>query len=240
MARNDPGNFEAVNDEGPVGNLRKGALEAIVRLARAAEYKDEDTGAHILRISDYAVAVGRRIGMSGDDLELLRLAAPMHDIGKVAIPDRILLKPARLTPEEWVIMRQHTVFGARFLAGSDSEFVRLAEVVAMTHHEKWDGNGYPRGLKGSATPIAGRIVGLADVFDALTTRRPYKAAFPVDRSLTILREGRERDFDPDVLDAFLSAETEIRAIRERYTEADVADLVRLAHEMPGERAEAES
>ena len=140
----------------------------------------------------------------------------MHDLGKIGIPDRILLKPGKLDPEEWEIMKQHTVIGAKILKGSDAEFIRLGETIAQHHHEKWDGSGYPSGLKGIEIPIAARIAAIADVFDALTSKRPYKEAFSVEKSLAIIREGRGSHFDPDVVDAFLAIQAETLTIMEQF------------------------
>nr|HID57863.1 two-component system response regulator [Desulfobacterales bacterium] len=192
------------------------SLEIIHRLSRAAEYKDEDTGRHIQRMSHYAAAIARRMGMNEDTVESILYAAPMHDVGKIGIPDRILLKPAKLDPDEWETMKEHTIIGGRILEGSDTRFVKLAEVIALTHHEKWDGTGYPTGLKGTKVPLAGRITAIADVFDALSSKRPYKPAFSLEKSFTIIREGRGSHFDPDVVDAFFSVKDEILAIREKY------------------------
>jgi putative two-component system response regulator len=196
--------------------VRAGSLETIVRLSKAAEYKDDDTGQHVLRMSHYSAAVARRLGREGVAVERLLHAAPMHDIGKIGIPDRILLKPGKLDPAEWDIMKRHAEMGAGILTGSQADIIRLAEVVAFSHHEKWDGSGYPRGLAGEGIPIEGRIVAIGDVFDALTTRRPYKPAFPNEKSFAILREGRGRHFDPQVVDAFFAVQAEILAIKERF------------------------
>lgn len=208
--------------------VKEGSLETIVRLARAAEFKDDDTGAHVLRTSQYAAAIARKLGRPEPEVENLLHAAPMHDIGKIGIPDRILLKPAKLDEDEWRIMRRHCHMGAQILVDSESEVIRLGETVALTHHEKWDGTGYPRRMKGTDIPLVGRITAIADVFDALTTKRPYKEPFPVDRSFSILREGRENHFDPDVVDAFFQVTDEILAIREKYQDANVSHLFKVA------------
>jgi len=200
-----------------LARVKAGALDTIVRLSRAAEYKDDDTGAHVLRMSRFSAAIARRIGWPPDSVETLLHAAPMHDIGKIGIPDRILLKPGKLDPDEWTVMRMHAEMGAKILADSDSPVIRMAEIVASTHHEKWDGSGYPRGLAGEDIPIEGRIVAVADVFDALTTRRPYKEPFSVDESVRILREGRGRHFDPALVDAFLDILPEIIEIKNSFS-----------------------
>jgi putative two-component system response regulator len=201
---------------GAIEKLKTASLETIYRLTRAAEYKDEDTGVHIQRMSNYAALIARTLGLREKTVESILYAAPMHDIGKIGIPDRILLKPGRLDAAEWEIMKTHTTIGARILEGSQGGFIRLGETIALTHHEKWDGSGYPRGLKGAGIPLAGRIVAIADVFDALTSKRPYKEAFSLEKSLEIIRAGRGGHFDPAVVDALLSALPEMRAIGEKY------------------------
>jgi putative two-component system response regulator len=192
------------------------SLETIYRLSMAAEYKDKDTGAHIKRMSRYSAAVARRMGLDESTIETILYAAPMHDLGKIGIPDLILMKPAKLDPVEWEIMKQHTVIGAKILKGSDAEFIRMGETIAQYHHEKWDGSGYPNSLKGIAIPIASRIAAIADVFDALTSKRPYKEPFSVEKSLAIIREGRGSHFDPDVVDAFFAIQDEILTIKKQY------------------------
>jgi putative two-component system response regulator len=193
--------------------LRIASLDTINRLSAAAEYKDEDTGSHIVRMSLYAVVLARQLGLNEATIEKISYAAPMHDIGKIGIPDRILLKPGKLDAEEWKIMQEHTTIGAHILTGSDSDFIRMGETIALTHHERWDGGGYPAGLKGDAIPIEGRIVAVADVFDALTSRRPYKDAFPIDKACAIICDGRGSQFDPAVVDAFEAVREEVVRIR---------------------------
>jgi len=196
--------------------LQIASLDSIHRLSRAAEYKDEDTGAHIERMSRYSEAVARKMGLDGKTVERILYAAPMHDVGKIGIPDKILLKPGKLDPDEWEIMKQHAAIGARILGGSRTGFIKLAEVIALTHHERWDGSGYPQGLRGTRIPIVGRITAIADVFDALTTRRPYKEPFSLEKSFAIIRESKGTHFDPDVVDAFFAVQDEILAIKETY------------------------
>lgn len=210
-----------------IGKIKLASLDTIHRLARAAEYKDEDTGAHIKRMSQYSAAIGRIMGLGDRELENILYAAPMHDVGKIGIPDRILLKAGSLDEDEWEIVKKHTVIGAEILRGSDAEFIRLAEVIALTHHEKWDGSGYPRGLRGSEIPLAGRIVAIADVFDALTSVRPYKEPFSIKESLDIVREGRGNHFDPDVVDAFFAIQDEILSIKEKYKDEQESQLMRM-------------
>ena len=196
--------------------LQVASLDSIHRLSRAAEYKDEDTGTHIERMSRYSQAVARKMGLDPKTVERILFAAPMHDVGKIGIPDKILLKPGKLDPDEWEIMKQHTTIGARILGGSRTGFIKLAEVIAMTHHERWDGTGYPGGLKGVRIPLAGRITAIADVFDAMTSRRPYKEPFPAEKSFAIIRESRGTQFDPGVVDAFFAVQDEILAIKEEH------------------------
>ncbi|MGD0856530.1 MAG: two-component system response regulator [Dehalococcoidia bacterium] len=201
-----------------VESIKVASLDTIYRLSMASEYKDEDTGAHIKRMSRYCTAIARRMGLGENTVETILYAAPMHDLGKIGIPDMILLKPAKLNQLEWEIMKLHTVIGAQILRGSDAEFIRLGETIARHHHEKWDGSGYPGGLKGIEIPVAGRIAAVADVFDALTSRRPYKEAFPVEKSLAIIMQGKGSHFDPDVVDAFFAIQDEILSIKQQYSE----------------------
>ncbi|RPJ07388.1 MAG: two-component system response regulator [Spirochaetaceae bacterium] len=196
--------------------IKAASLDTIYRLSMASEYKDENTGAHIKRMSRYCAAVARRLGLDESAVEIILYAAPMHDLGKIGIPDMILVKPARLSPLEWKIMKWHADIGAKILQGSDAEFIRLGEIIAQSHHERWDGSGYPNGLKGTEIPIAGRITAIADVFDALISKRPYKEAFSVEKSLAIIREGRGSHFDPDVVDAFFAIQDEILSIKKQY------------------------
>jgi putative two-component system response regulator len=198
--------------------IKAASLDTIYRLSMASEYKDENTGAHIKRMSRYCAAVARRLGLDESTIETILYAAPMHDLGKIGIPDVILVKPARLDPLEWEIMKQHTLIGAQILKGSDAEFIRLGEIIAQYHHEKWDGSGYPNSLKSREIPIAGRIAAIADVFDALTSKRPYKEPFSVKKSLAIIREGRGSHFDPDVVDAFFAIQDEILTIKKQYSD----------------------
>ena len=196
--------------------IKLASLETIHRLSRAAERKDEGTGAHIQRMSRFSAAIARQIGLDDSAVEAILYAAPMHDLGKIGIPDQILLKPGRLDPDEWEIMKQHSILGVQILEGSDAESIKLAEVIALTHHEKWDGSGYPRGLKSLEIPLAGRITAIADVFDALTSKRPYKEPFPLGKAFIIIREGQGSHFDPRVVDAFFTVEDEILSIKGKY------------------------
>lgn len=204
--------------------LKEASLETIIRLSRAAEYKDDDTGAHVLRMSNYAKSIALRMGYNKEMCERILNAAPMHDVGKIGIPDVILLKPGSLDDEEWKTMRRHTYMGKKILEGSDDPVIQLAEEIAYTHHEKWDGSGYPRQLKGSEIPCISAIVAIADVFDALTTKRPYKEPFSLEKSYRIIREGKGSHFNPDVVDAFFAINDEILAIKDKYNDSGVSRL----------------
>ncbi|MFU2487407.1 HD domain-containing phosphohydrolase [Thauera sp. WH-1] len=193
--------------------------ETITRLSRAAEFRDPETGAHIQRMSHYSALIARRLGHDEELADALLMAAPMHDVGKLGIPDTILLKPGRLSTEEFEVMKRHPQIGYDILKDSSSSILRLGATIALTHHEKFDGNGYPHGLAGEAIPIEGRIVAVADVFDALTSARPYKPAWPLARAIALLREGRGSHFDPACVDAFLLAWDEVLAVRTRFRDA---------------------
>lgn len=192
--------------------------ETINKLSRAAEYLDDSTSSHLQRISRYAEVVARELELGPDIVESILYASPMHDVGKIGIPDRILMKPGKLTASEWEIMKTHSEIGAKILEGSDQPLIQTAEKIALTHHEKWDGSGYPHGLKGEEIPVAGRITAIADVFDALTSKRPYKEAFSLQKSLSIIKESRGTHFDPAIVDAFLAVEQEIVKIMEQFRE----------------------
>ncbi len=183
--------------------LEVAQAETVRRLSMAVEFRDEDTGKHVERIGRFSVLLAEAIGMDGEFCERIRHAAPLHDVGKVAIPDHILLKPGRLTPEERAIVETHTEEGYRLVRGSSSAILDMAATIALSHQEKWDGSGYPRGLKGEAIPIEGRIVAVADVFDALTSDRVYRPAFPVEEAIKMMHEERGTHFDPVLLDAFM-------------------------------------
>jgi putative nucleotidyltransferase with HDIG domain len=183
--------------------LRETQLEVVRRLAQAAESRDGDTGQHIERVSRLCERIARVAGLSPVDAELLRHASALHDIGKIGIPDRVLLKSGPLDDEEWEVMQSHAAVGASMLADSRTDLLQLAEIVARTHHERWDGTGYPAGLAGEDIPLAGRISAIADVFDALTSCRPYKAAWSVTDALAEIRRQSGRQFDPALVEAFL-------------------------------------
>src|SRR4051812_6235219 len=197
--------------------LARSQEETIRRLSVAAEYRDEDTGHHIDRMSTYAAILARELGLPEDEVELIRIAAPLHDVGKIATPDAILLKPGALTPEERRIMEEHATTGWQMLSDSTSELLQLAATIARTHHEKVDGTGYPRGLKGDTIPLVGRIAAVADVFDALTSDRVYRPAMSIDRALGIMREGRGTQFDEDVFDVFERCLDELLTVRARLS-----------------------
>lgn len=182
--------------------LRDAYLDTIFRLSVAAEYKDDDTAAHIQRMSRYSAILAEGMGLSKVEVDNIRFASPMHDIGKLGVPDAILLKPAKLTPQEFKEMQNHTIIGGKILENAKAEILKMSEQIALTHHEKWDGSGYPHGLKGDNIPLSGRIVALADVFDALTSKRCYKPAFSMDETMNIIREGKGRHFDPRVVEVF--------------------------------------
>jgi putative two-component system response regulator len=196
---------------------------AIFLLSKVAEYRDPETGAHILRMAHYSRLIGERLGLSGDDIQLLYDAAPMHDIGKVGIPDHILLKPGRLDDEEMVIMRQHARIGWEILnsAPFENALFNIAAEIALSHHEKYEGGGYPQGLAGEAIPLMGRIVAVADVFDALTSERPYKKAWELDRARAFIADNAGVHFDPRCAAAFLDAWDEVLAIRARYDDESI-------------------
>jgi HD-GYP domain-containing protein (c-di-GMP phosphodiesterase class II)/methylmalonyl-CoA mutase cobalamin-binding subunit len=208
-----------------LSELEIAQAETVRRLSMAVEFRDEDTGAHIERIGRFSTLLAEHIGMDPEFCERLKHAAPLHDVGKVAIPDAILLKPGPLTPEERAIVETHAEEGHRLVKGSSSSILDLAATIALSHQEKWDGTGYPRGLKGEEIPIEGRIVAVADVFDALTSDRVYRKAFPVDQAIQMMREQRGRHFDPVLLDAFLEVLGESGPDAREQMRADPTALV---------------
>jgi len=198
--------------------LNRTRLEIIRRLGRAAEFKDNETGLHVVRMSYYAKLIAQAAGFNDEHAELLLNAAPMHDIGKIGIPDNILRKPGKLDDEEWEMMRQHTKFGAEILGDQDSVLLQLAREIALSHHEKWNGKGYPNGLAGAEIPLESRIVAIADVFDALTNERPYKKAWPIEEAVALIERESGEHFDPALVDAFLKALPEMLEIKAQYAE----------------------
>jgi response regulator RpfG family c-di-GMP phosphodiesterase len=189
--------------EARTAELRDTQLEIVHRLAQAAERRDDETGAHLERIGMMTEKLALAAGMSPIEAGMMRHASVMHDVGKIGIPDSVLHKPGALTEQEWKIMRTHPLLGARILSGSNAELVQLAEQIARTHHERWDGTGYPSGLKGEEIPLAGRICAVCDVFDALVSWRPYKHAWPPAEALAEIRRQRGKHFDPRLADLFV-------------------------------------
>ena len=215
--------------------LNASRLDLIWRLAKIAEFRDEDTGNHILRVGSFSRVLAETLGLSCDRADMLFLTSPLHDIGKIGIPDKILLKPGKLNPQEWTTMKQHCVLGAQILRHdawllppslvadmqglrpgadeADNPLLKMASTIALTHHEWWDGTGYPKGLSGEAIPLEARIVAVADVYDALFSVRPYKAAFPEEMVLSIMKQKVGKHFDPEVYDAFAKSIERLTAIR---------------------------
>ena len=199
--------------------LQDAYSDTIRRLVIAAEYKDEDTGDHIVRISRYSSLLAEKLGWPAKEVQNIFYAAPMHDVGKIGIPEHILLKPSKLTDEEFNLIKTHTTIGAKILANSKSEILQLAHQIAISHHEQWNGKGYPQGISGDNIPIAGRIVSLVDVFDALISQRPYKALYPVEKACDIVKKERGEHFDPDVVDVFFVNIDEFLTIRDEIVAA---------------------
>ena len=183
--------------------LEAAQIEIIERLAKAAEFRDDNTGQHTERVAQMAALIARQIGLPDAQVSLIRRAAPLHDVGKIGVPDSILLKLGKLTVAEFEVVKTHTTIGARILSGSRFPILRLAEEIAFSHHERWDGNGYA-GIRRESIPLPGRIVAVADVFDALTQQRPYKEAWPVTEAIAEIERQRARHFDPGLVDAFLT------------------------------------
>src|SRR6185503_6225087 len=196
--------------------VREREKEALLRLARAGEFRDEETGYHLIRMSRYSRLIAHAIGLDADEVETVELAAPLHDIGKIGIPDQILLKPDRLDAAEWEVMRRHPVIGHEILKGSASKYVRMGALIALGHHEKYDGSGYPNGLVGDHIPLSARIVAVADVYDALTSVRPYKPAWPSEQAFEHLGSQAGRHFDPRMLEAFLGLRKEVIQVQNEW------------------------
>lgn len=199
--------------------LKSAQVEIVRRLGLAAEYRDDDTGEHVVRICEYTRVMAEGLGESEREAHRLGLAAKLHDIGKLGIPDSILLKPGKLTDEEFDVIKTHTLIGAQILSGADSKLLQLAELIALSHHEKWNGNGYPHGLKQEEIPLPARLVAVVDVFDAVTSKRPYKKAFPIEEALDLLKKERGKHFDPQMIDLFFSQLDAILRIRAEGTES---------------------
>lgn len=209
--------------------LKDTRLEVIRRLGRAAEYRDDMTGFHIIRMSRYSQLLALAAGMQEKDAELLLNASPMHDIGKIGIPDSVLMKPGKFEPEEWKIMQSHVDIGVEILSGSDSVLMNMAAEVAQNHHEKWDGSGYPRALTGENIPLTGRIVAVADVFDALTSERPYKKAWSIEDALEYLKEQSGKHFQPWLVELFIGILPEILKVHNEYSEKNKAKIKKIVN-----------
>ncbi|HHJ13006.1 MAG TPA: HD domain-containing protein [Gammaproteobacteria bacterium] len=194
--------------------IRKREHETLLRLARAGEYRDEDTGNHVLRMARYSRLIAEQLGLSNADCETIELAAPMHDIGKIGVPDHILRKPGRLTHAEFEIMKQHTVFGYEILKDSPSQYLQTGAVIALNHHERFNGTGYPNRLGGREIPLVARIVSVADAYDALTSERPYKNAWPSEKAVDYIESQRGRFFDPEIVRAFVACLEQAIAIHD--------------------------
>jgi putative two-component system response regulator len=201
-------------------DLKQAHLDTIFRLGVAAEYRDKETANHIKRMSHYSALIARGLGWDDEAVEVILWSSLMHDVGKLGIPDSILQKPGRLTAEERKIMEYHTAIGGSILKGSKAPVLFKSRIVALTHHEKYDGTGYPRGLKGEKIPLEGRVTLVADVFDALSSKRVYKEAMTESEVLRILEEGKGTHFDPDVLDVFFGRLEEVREIKGRYSDRE--------------------
>jgi len=195
-------------------------LKIIRRLSRAAEFRDNETGMHIQRMSAYSELLARGIGMNERECAIMLNASPLHDVGKIGIPDRILLKQGKLSRDEWEVMKEHTLIGTKILEGDNCELLGAARTIALTHHEKWDGSGYPHGLSGEDIPLMGRIVAVSDVFDALTSERPYKRAWTVDDAFEYLDKEKGKHFEAGLVDCFLGLMPELLEIRAKYAEVN--------------------
>lgn len=206
--------------------IQNNRIKVIRRLSRAAEFRDNETGLHILRMSHYSFLLAQAFGLSESDCEVILNASPLHDIGKIGIPDRILLKPGKLDSAEWEIMKTHSYIGEKILEGDNCELLSSARIIALTHHEKWDGNGYPNGLKGDDIPLMGRIVAIADVFDALTSTRPYKKAWTVDAALNYMLDQKAIHFDPELIDCFLALKAKLLKIQALYAEENEVEYLK--------------
>ncbi len=198
--------------------LQQREKETLLRLAKAGEYRDEDTGNHVIRMAEYACQIGEELGLDQETCEIIRHAAPMHDIGKIGIPDQILLKRGKLTNQEWITMKTHTKIGHDILHGSPSHFLKSGAIIALGHHERFDGNGYPYGVAGTEIPVEARVAAVADVFDALQSERPYKKPWSIERTLEYMRQERGKHFDPECIDAFFNRLDQILSIRNQFSD----------------------
>lgn len=199
--------------------------QLVLQLSRAAEFRDNETSAHTTRVARFAHLLALSTGMSPKQAEPLLLAAMMHDVGKIGIPDQILLKPGKFTPDEFEIMKRHAEIGAKIIGPQESEVLRMAREIALTHHEKWNGQGYPHGLKGEEIPLLGRVTALADVFDALTTERPYKNAWSMEEALSYIEREAGAHFDPRLAKLFIALEPELRRICDTYRDAEPSEPI---------------
>lgn len=197
-------------------------IEIVIRLGRAAEFRDNETGKHVERIADYVTLIAEELKLNQDQAMMMRYASPMHDVGKIGIPDGVLLKPAKLTEDEFRIIKLHTIMGGKILGGTTLPLLELAREIAVSHHERWDGGGYPYRLKGNDIPISGRIVAVADVFDALTSERVYKEEWPVEKAVEYIKEQRETQFDPAIVDAFMNIGDSITKVKHSKADAPAA------------------
>lgn len=204
--------------------LENSRKEIIERLGYAAEFKDNETGVHTIRVGHFAKCLALGMGFNATEAENILYAAPMHDIGKIGIPDNVLLKPGKLDEAEWAIMKKHTEYGHQILKDSSCSLLEYASIIALSHHEKWDGSGYPKGLQGTDIPIFGRITAIADVFDALTMDRPYKKAWSIDEAVQLINDQSGKHFDPQLVDVFNNVLDQFIAIKEKYTDVDLVDL----------------
>ncbi len=198
--------------------LQQTQLQIVQRLGMAAEYRDEETGNHILRMSHISMVLAKAAGWCQQNCELILHASSMHDVGKIGIPDSILLKPGKLDADEWEIMKTHTTIGAELLAGDESDLMRMAHEIALSHHERWDGSGYPYGLAGDVIPKTGRITALADVFDALTSSRPYKKPWSVEDTVNLIKDNSGKHFDPELVTVFLQQLPGILSVRKQFSD----------------------
>jgi two-component system response regulator RpfG len=196
--------------------VREREKETLLRLARAGEFRDEETGYHLIRMSRYSRLIANAVGLDRDEAETIELAAPLHDIGKIGIPDQILLKPAKLDAAEWQVMRRHPVIGHEILKGSASKYVRMGALIALGHHERYDGSGYPNGLVGDHIPLCARVVAIADVYDALTSVRPYKAAWTTEAALDYVTSQAGKHFDPRLVEAFVGVKREVLQVQTEW------------------------
>ena len=201
--------------------LKESYYESILRLSTANEFRDNETGYHVKRVSFYSEALARKLKLDPELIDNIKYASPLHDIGKIGIPDKILKKPGKLTEAEFEIMKKHTVIGDQILGTPDNDIILLAKEIAISHHEKWDGSGYPFGLKGKDIPLSGRIVAIADVFDALSNKRVYKPAFSLEKTFQIMSENKGSHFDPELLDAFIQIKDKVEKIHLNYMDVSV-------------------